>query len=115
MSYVQGFMLAVPEANKDAYREMAEKGWSMFKRYGALSMQENWASDVQDGKVTSFPKAVKLEEGEAVVFSWIVWPDQKTYHAAWEKMMQDPEMEGMEMPFDGMRMMWGGFEVLFSS
>ncbi|WP_425050223.1 DUF1428 domain-containing protein [Psychromarinibacter sp. S121] len=115
MSYVQGFLLAVPEANKEEYRKMAAAGWDMFKRYGALSMQENWAVDVPDGKVTSFPMAVKLEEGEAVVFSWIVWPDKATYDAAWEKMMTDPEMANMTMPFDGMRMMWGGFEEIFRS
>lgn len=114
MAYVQGFLQAVPEANKAAYKKMAEKGWALFKEYGALSIHENWEADVPDGKVTSFPMAVKREDGEKVVFSWMIWPDRKTADTAWEKMMKDPRMAEMgDMPFDGMRMMWGGFEPLF--
>lgn len=115
MAYVQGFLLAVPEENKDAYRKMALDAWDMFRDLGALSMSENWGVDVPDGKVTSFPMAVKKKEGEVVVFSWINWPDKATCDAANEKMMNNPDMDGMEMPFDGMRMMWGGFEELVSA
>lgn len=113
MSYVTGLLLAVPERNKEAYRRMAEKYWPFFKRHGCVSVQENWGVDVPDGKVTSFPMAVKKEAGEAVVFSWMVWPDRETCDKAWQAMQQDPAMADVsEMPFDGMRMMWGGFEPL---
>ncbi|QHQ35831.1 DUF1428 domain-containing protein [Algicella marina] len=113
MAYVSGFLLAVPKDNKQAYKEMAEQAWKIFQDYGCLSMQENWEDDVPDGKVTSFPMAVKREEGEAVVFSWMTWPDKETAQNGFQKMMEDPRMEGMsQMPFDGMRMMWGGFEPL---
>ena len=116
MSYVQGFLLAVPAANKDAYRQMAERAWPVFARLGCLSAQENWGDSVEAGKVTSFPQAVKLEENEVVVFSWMIWPDKATHDAAWDRIMTDPECQaemGAEMPFDGMRMMWGGFRPLF--
>ena len=76
---------------------------------------ETWGEDVPDGKVTSFPMAVKLEEGESVVFSWLVWPDKATADSAWQKMMEDPRMKDMDMPFDGKRMMWGGFNTIFQS
>lgn len=116
MSFVQGFLLAVPEARKEDYRRHAEASWPIFRRLGCLAAQENWGVDVQPGKVTSFPQAVRLEEGEAVVFAWMVWPDKATHDAAWERIMTDPAIQaemGAEMPFDGMRMMWGGFEPLF--
>lgn len=113
MSYVQGFLQAVPEKNKAAYKAMAEKGWAFFKEFGALEMHENWEADVPEGKVTSFPMAVKREPGEAVVFSWIIWPDRETCDAGMKRMMEDPRMAELgDMPFDGMRMMWGGFEPL---
>ncbi len=111
MRYVQGFILAVPEENKEAYRENTEQAWAFFKAQGALSTCENWEADVPDGKVTSFPMAVKRAPGEKIVFSWIVWPDKATHDAAWKTLMQSGEMA--DMPFDGMRMMWGGFEPLF--
>lgn len=116
MAYVSGFLLAVPEAMKAAYSKMAADTWPLFADYGALSTRECWGVDVPEGKVTSFPMAVKLEEGEVVVFSWVEWPDRATADAGFEKMMSDPRMEAFkEMPFDGMRMMWGGFEVLFEA
>ncbi|MDF1747753.1 MAG: DUF1428 domain-containing protein, partial [Alphaproteobacteria bacterium] len=78
-----------------------------------LSMRENWGNSVPDGKVTSFPMAVKKEENETVVFSWMEWPDQETCEKCFAAMMDDPRMKDMpKMPFDGMRMMWGGFEEL---
>jgi uncharacterized protein YbaA (DUF1428 family) len=113
MAYVTGFLLAVPAANKAAYRQMAEDAWEIFKDYGCLSLRENWGADVPDGKVTSLPMAVKKEEDEVVVFSWMEWPDRETCDRGWAAMMQDPRMaQTKEMPFDGMRMMWGGFEEL---
>lgn len=116
MSYISGFLLAVPNAKKDAYRKMAEDTWAIFKDHGCLATRENWGVDVQDGKVTSFPMAVKKEDDETVVFSWMEWPDKETCDRGWEAMMKDPRMEKMgEMPFDGVRMMWGGFEPLFDA
>ena len=76
MTYVSGFLLAVPTENRAAYVAMAEKGWEMFRKHGCLSLRENWGVDVPDGKVTSFPMAVKKKEDETVVFSWMEWPDK---------------------------------------
>ena len=110
MSYFDGFVAAVPTANKAAYVKHAEGAWAdMFKGMGALSMVETWADDVPGGEVTSFPMAVKCKDDEAVVFSWVEWPDKATRDAAWAKMMEaGPEGMG-EMPFDGKRMIYGGF------
>ncbi len=115
--YVQGFLLAVPEEKKEEYRAMAEAAWGMFKGFGALGTVEAWEDSVDDGKVTDFRMATKAEPGEKIVFSWIVWPDKPTYEAAFAKMESGEGMEGMptEMPFDGMRMMWGGFTPIFSA
>ena len=116
MSYVSGFLAAVPVANKDAYLASARKSWPLFKEYGALSMHENWEADVPDGELTSFPMAVKREKGEAVVFSWITWPDANTCNACWATMETDERWrEMMDMPFDGKRMVFGGFETIFST
>ncbi|TCO73095.1 DUF1428 domain-containing protein [Rhodovulum euryhalinum] len=113
MAYVDGFVLAVPEANKSAYRAHAEKAWPLFQEFGALSMWECWGDDVPDGKLTSFAMAVKAEPGEAVVFSWMLWPDKAARDAGWKRMMEDPRMAEMqEMPFDGKRMIYGGFAPL---
>ena len=113
MTYYSGFLLAVPTAKKAEYRAMAEKGWEMFKEFGCIGLHENWGVDVPDGKVTSFPMSVKKKDDETVVFSWMVWPDKETADKGWEKMMKDPRMAEMPaMPFDGQRMMWGGFEPL---
>lgn len=111
MTYYSGFLLAVPTANKQAYVDHAKKAAPMFKRFGALRMVEAWGVDVPHGKVTDFYQATKAKDDETIVFSWIEWPDRATADAAFEKMMSDPDMQNMgEMPFDGMRMMWGGFE-----
>lgn len=115
MAYISGFLLAVPNSRKEEYRKMAEDSWKMFQEHGCLSVRENWGADVQDGKVTSFPMAVKKQDDETVVFSWMEWPDRETCDKAWEALMKDPRMADMkpeDMPFDGMRMMWGGFEEL---
>ena len=115
MTYVEGFVLAVPANAKDAYRDHAESVVGLFRRYGAVQMVETWGVDVPDGKLTSFPMAVKLEDGEVVVFSWLIWPDKKTADDAWAKMEKDPAFADMDMPFDGKRMMWGGFETVFQN
>ena len=115
--YVQGFVLAVPEGNKDAYRDVAERFWDIVKEYGALSQVECWEADVKDGTTTDFRMAVKAEAGERIVFSWTTWPDRETADASHAKLMADPRMEeqfgdGSGMPFDGKRMIFGGFEPL---
>ena len=115
-THYQGFALAVPGANKASYIEMADWGWDMFRKQGALGMVEAWGEDVPRGKQTDFYRATKAEEGEVPVFSWISWPDRATCEAASRAM--EAEMEGKEMPampFDGMRMMWAGFEPIFDS
>lgn len=114
MSYVDGFVAAVPTANREAYRKHAEDASAIFKEYGALKVVECWGDDVPEGKVTSFTMAVKREEDEAVVFAWILWPDRETRVAGWKKIMEDPRMtEKMgPMPFDGKRMIYGGFETI---
>lgn len=113
MAYVTGLLLAVPAANREAYRKMAEETWEIFRDHGCIGLRENWGVDVADGKVTSFPMAVKKAEDEVVVFSWMEWPDRETCDRGWAAIMADPRMSGLaDMPFDGMRMMWGGFEEL---
>lgn len=76
---------------------------------------EAWGEQIEDGQTTDFKRAVKLEDGEQVVFSWLIWPDKATADAAWEKMQNDPAMADMDMPFDGKRMIWGGFQPVFES
>ena len=112
--YVDGFVCAVPTANKDAYRKHAETAWPLFKQYGALTMVECWGDEVPDGKLTSFPLAVQKKDDETVVFSWVTWPDKATREAGWKAMMEDERMrpENNPMPFDGKRMIYGGFTPL---
>jgi uncharacterized protein YbaA (DUF1428 family) len=114
--YIQGFLIAVPEGNKDAYRALAEKAAAKFSEYGVTEIVEAWEESVPDGKVTDFRMATKAEPGEKIVFSWMVWPDKATYEASHEKMQSDPfwAEEMGEMPFDGMRMIWGGFTPIFT-
>ena len=114
MSYIDGFVAAVPTANKQKYIEHAEAAVAVFKEHGALRMVENWGDDVKDGEVTSLPMAVKREETETVVFSWIVWPSREARDTGWEKIMADPRMDtaNNSMPFDGKRMIFGGFETI---
>lgn len=116
-AYVDGFVLPVPEGNREAYREMAQKAWGDFQKHGALRLVEAWGDDVPDGKVTDYRRSVKQEEGEQIVYSWIEWPDKATRVAAWEKIMADEKNKpGHDnMPFDGKRMFWGGFEVIVDS
>ena len=112
MSYVDGYVIAVPERNKAEYTRLAELSASVFKDHGALSVVENWGDDVPEGKVTSLPMAVKCEEGEVVVFSWIVWPSKEARDAGNKSAMEDPrfaDWDPSNMPFDGKRMIFGGF------
>lgn len=111
MKYVDGFVVAVPAENKEAYREMAAKAAPLFKEFGATHIVECWADDVPNGNLTDFRMAVQAEEHEEVVFSWIEYPSKDVRDAANEKMMNDPRMKalGESMPFDGRRMIYGGF------
>jgi uncharacterized protein YbaA (DUF1428 family) len=113
MSYIDGFVIAVPTKNKDAYIESAKKAWELFREYGALQHVECWGDDVPDGKVTDFKRAVQATADETVVFSWIRWPSKEVRDAGQKKMMDDPRMKNMDMPFDGKRMIWGGFAPVF--
>lgn len=114
MTYVEGFIAAVPTANKDAYLQHAREAAAFIKDCGASRMVESWGDDLPDGKVTDFRKAVQAKDDETVAFSWFEYPDRAARDAANEKMMSDPRMKemGATMPFDGQRMIWGGFETI---
>lgn len=114
MNYVDGFAMAVPLANKPAFIKHASDAAPVFKEYGALQVVECWGDDVPGGKVTSFPMAVKCGEDEAVVFSWIVWPSREVRDKAMARIMEDPRLQPdvNPMPFDGKRLIYGGFEVV---
>ena len=113
MSYVDGFVLPVPRANVDAYRRLARKAGKVWMEHGALEYVEAVADDVQPGKLTSFPQAVKLKPDEVVVFSWIRYRSRAHRDKVNAKVMADPFFAGMapaDMPFEGKRMFWGGFK-----
>jgi uncharacterized protein YbaA (DUF1428 family) len=112
--YADGYVVPVPKNNKKAYREMAAKAADVFKEYGATRIVEAWGDDVPAGEVTDFRRAVKANEGETVVFSFVEWPDKATRDAAWPKIMEDSRMQPDrdKMPFDGKRMFWGGFRPI---
>ena len=114
MTYVDGFVAAVPNANRDAYRKHAVEVAAIFKDHGAERLVECWGDDVPEGKLTSFTMAVKREADESVVFSWVTWPSKATRDEGWKKIMADPRMarDGTPMPFDGKRMIYGGFSVI---
>ena len=114
MSYVDGFVLAVPVSSKQAYRQHAAGAVALFKEFGATRLVETWGDDVPDGKITDFKGAVHAKPDEVIVFSWLEYPDKATRDAAQAKMMSDPRMKemGATMPFDGKRMIFGGFSVI---
>ena len=116
MEYVDGFVIPVPADKKDAYRDMAAKAAPIFKEYGATRIVECWGDDLPEGKLTDFRGAVKAEGGENVVFSWIVYPSKAVRDEANAKILKDPRMqpEG-DMPFDGKRLIFGGFETLLDT
>jgi uncharacterized protein YbaA (DUF1428 family) len=114
MSYVDGFVVPVPTKNKAAYLELAAMTTPIFKEYGATRVVECWADDVPDGKVTDFKGAVKAEEDETIVFSWIEWPSKEIRDEGMKKVMEDPRMKmDGEMPFSGQRAIIGGFATVF--
>ncbi len=110
MNYVDGFVIPVPKANREAYRQIAADVSERFKEWGALQVVECWGDDVPQGKLTSFPMAVQCGPDEVVVFSWIVWPSKAVRDEGQKRMMAEPMPDSM--PFDGKRMIFGGFEVL---
>ena len=118
MSYIDGFVIAVPTKNKDAFVEHAKMADSIFTELGATRVVEAWGDDVPDGETTDFRKAVNATPEETVVFSWIEWPDKSTRDAAMKKMMSEDfdderlNSEKNPMPFDGKRMVFGGFETI---
>ncbi len=114
MSYVDGFVIAVPTGNRDAFIKHAKEAAVVFKEHGALSIVECWGDDVPDGKVTSFAMAVQKKPDETVVFSWIVWPSREARDNGMKKVMEDPRVQRgkMAIPFDGQRMIFGGFQAV---
>jgi len=116
MAYIDGFVIPVPMDKEDDYRALAAKAATIFIEYGAKRIVECWGDDVPDGQVTDFKRAVKAEADENVVFSWIVWPSKEVRDAAMSKIMSDPRTkpEG-EMPFDGKRLIFGGFAILLDT
>jgi uncharacterized protein YbaA (DUF1428 family) len=113
MSYVQGFVLAVPSANKQAYVDHATKAVDLFREFGMTRLVECWGDDVPHGKMTDFHRAVQAKDDETVVFSWCEWPSADAYRTGMERMIADPRMEEIgEMPFDGKRMIFAGFAPL---
>ena len=114
MSYIDGFVTPVQSRNREAYLKHAEETSALLKEYGATRVVECWGDDVPEGKLTSFTLAVKREDNESVVFSWLTWPSRAVRDEAWKKVMGDPRMQpgATAMPFDGKRMIFGGFEMI---
>lgn len=114
MDYIDGFVTAVPNKNKAAYIKHAIEAAVLFKEYGALRVVECWGDDVPSGELTSFPMAVKCKDDETVIFSWIAWPSKEVRDSGMEKVMKDPrmDMETGSIPFDGSRLIFGGFQMV---
>jgi uncharacterized protein YbaA (DUF1428 family) len=117
MTYVDGYLIPVPTAKKADYLALAKMAAPIFKEHGALTVVECWGDDVPDGKVTSFPMAVKKTDDETVVFSWITWPSKEVRDAGMKAAMEDPrmDMDMSNMPFDGQRMIFGGFRPILEA
>jgi len=117
MAYVDGFVAAVPTANKHKYIEHAKVAAIVFRDHGATRITEAWGDDVPDGEITSFPLAVKKRDDETVVLSWIEWPSKEVRDEGMQKVFDDPRMQPDQnpMPFDGKRLIYGGFEMLLDS
>jgi uncharacterized protein YbaA (DUF1428 family) len=115
MTYVDGFVIPVPTAKKEAYRKLAEMAAVVFKDHGALTLVECWGDDLPQGKVNCFNSAVLREPEEGVVFAWITWPSKAVRDAGMAKVMEDSRMNPQDIPFDGKRMIFGGFEVIVSA
>lgn len=107
--YVDGFVVPVPAANKDAYRKVAARHAQLLQEFGATRVVDAWGDDVPPGKTTDYQGAVKASDDETVVFSWVEWPSKEVRVQGWEKAMSDPRMRDEQMPFDGRRVIFGGF------
>jgi uncharacterized protein YbaA (DUF1428 family) len=116
MQYVDGFVAAVPAANRERYRQLAAEAAAVYKEHGALSVVECWGDEVPEGELTSFPMAVKKRDDEVVVFAWIAWPSKEVRDAGSKKAMADPRLQGDRSltPFDAKRMIYGGFAVMLN-
>ena len=112
MTYITGFVMAVPTANKEKYTELAKEMAEFVKGMGALDVVDAWGDNVPDGELTSMPKAVQKKDDETIVFSWIVWPDKATSEKSYQEMMKDPRFAADKMPFDGKRVIYGNFTKL---
>lgn len=112
MDYIDGFVAAVATNKKEEYRKVALAAAAVFREFGALSVVECWGDDVPPGKLTSFPLAVKSQPDEVVVFSWVRWPNKTVRDQGMQRVMEDPRMRNAEMPFDGSRMIYGGFQMI---
>jgi len=114
MSYIDGFVAAVPTANKAQYLEYAKFMAKVFKENGAIRVVETWGEEVPEGEVTSFPMAVQCKDDETIVFAWMEWPDKATRDKGWQVMMEDERLHA-DMPFDGKRLIYGGFDLLLDA
>ena len=117
MNYVDGMVAAVPSAKREDYLRFAETAAQVFKDHGALRVVECWGDDVPDGEVTSLPMAVQCKPDETVVFSWILWPSREVRDEGMQKVENDPRMnpETNPMPFDGKRLIFGGFQMILEA
>lgn len=113
MTYVDGFIVAVPKKNMAQYRKMAKRAGKVWREHGAISYVESVADDAPMGKITSFPRSVKMKPDETVIFSWVTYKSRADRNRILKKVMADPrlQMDNKNMPFDGKRMIYGGFKV----
>jgi uncharacterized protein YbaA (DUF1428 family) len=114
MAYVDGFVCAVPTANREEYKKHVRYSAAVFKDHGATKVVECWGDDVPEGELTSFPKAVQKKEDETICFSWIMWPSKEAREAGMKKVLADERMKpgNNPLPFDGKRLIYGGFDIL---
>jgi uncharacterized protein YbaA (DUF1428 family) len=115
MNYVDIYVCSVPTANRALYLEHANATTPIFKEHGALKVLECWGDDVPEGKLTSLPMAVKCQPDETVVFSSVAWPSRQARDEGMKKFMIDPRLESISMPFDGKRMIFGGFQTMIEA
>lgn len=114
MTYADGFMAPVSAGNREQFTQFARQVGKIFKEHGALQVVDCWSDDVPEGKITSMHLAVQRKEGEAILFGWVTWPSKAVRDAGMPKVMNDPRMHSLGMPFDGQRAIFGGFEVVSS-